>query len=520
MAKRLSTFESLKLAFTSKRLAVATFLMFSSGMPLGLVWIAVPVWIKDLGLDIRVVGLFTLAQAPWSFKFLWSPLLERFDLPFVRGRRGYILAAQIALVLCGLALAAVPNDASSAWIIGVLCVVIAIVSATQDIALDAFTVDILHDEEHGLAVGARTMMYRVGMNLSGAVAITLAGMWGWGAVNLLLGLCYIPCMALTLWAEEPERRVKAVTTMKAAVWEPMVSLLSRPRALEILAFVIFFKLADNMAQSLQRPFFREMGFSNVDVGIVTGTISTIAISIGSVAGGLMTNALGLGRALWISGALQALSNLGYAWVAKAGAVSSILYFATAFEYITSGLGTGAFGVLLLRLTEKRFSATQYALLSSLFTLPRIFAGPPTGVLVSAIGWFNFFVLTITLAIPGLYLLSRFVPWNVREPAFAVDETAAPPQVDGNLLLRRSAILVIPSAAISILGLAFLEAMKAFRTTHQFPVWDEAKKIIVPSSMGSALNLGGALVTGVVGAFSVAIYLALRASSLRPKPQPH
>jgi PAT family beta-lactamase induction signal transducer AmpG len=498
MAERLGLVASLKLAFTSKRLAVAIFLMFASGMPLGLVWIAIPVWMKEIGVDIRLVGLFTLAQAPWSFKFLWSPLVERYEPFVVGGRRGYILLAQIGLAIGCVLLALSSDHQDRVFVIAALCIAIAIVSATQDIALDAYTVDVLRDEEHGLAVGARTFMYRMGMNLAGPYAITLASWWGWKAVNVVLALSYLPCLLLTLWADEPRRTEKGAPTFAAAVLEPLRSLASRPRALEILAFVVFFKLADNLAQSLQRPFFVEMGFGGLDVGFVTGTISSLAIGAGSILGGLLTNSIGLGRALWTTGVLQALSNLGYAWVAKAGAVSPVLYAATAFEYLTSGLGTGAFGVLLLRLTEKRFSATQYALLSSLFTLPRIFSGPPTGVLVDAIGWFNFFVLTVTFSIPGMVLLARFVPWGVREPVFTIDPaTAAPPLLDRGRLLRRSLLLVPAVSIASVAALGGLEATKIFRASGLFPLAAESLKILLPGTIAAALSLAGALATGLV-----------------------
>ncbi|MBK5256687.1 MAG: MFS transporter, partial [Vicinamibacteria bacterium] len=430
MAEKLGTWESLKHAVRSKRLAVVTLLMFSSGLPLGLVWIAIPVWLKDIGVDIRVIGLLTLFQAPWSFKFLWSPLMDRYELPFLGRRRGYVLISQIGLFLTGLALTFVSDHPERFAVIASLCLAIALIAATQDIAIDAYTVEVLHEHEQGLAVGARTAMYRVAMNLSGGLAISLAGEFGWMAVNGLLAICYLPCLLITLWADEPEVRQVAPTTLREAVWEPFLGLLARPSAIEILAFVVLFKLADAFAQSLQRPFFREIGFDLWDVGIVSSTIGTVGIMVGTFVGGLLTNSLGLGRALWITGFLQALSNVGYAWVSESGPVSWVLYVAMAFEYISSGLGTGAFGVLLLRLTEKRFSATQYALLSSLFSLPRIFAGPPSGLLADTLGWTNFFLLTVVMAIPGMVMLSRFVPWSQRELRFEVSEMDHTPLMDG------------------------------------------------------------------------------------------
>ena len=515
MAERLSTAESFKQVLKSKRLAVVTLLMFSSGLPLGLVWIAIPVWLKDIGVDIRIVGLLTLFQAPWTFKFLWSPLIDRYSLPFLGRRRGYIAVSQIGLVLTGLLLTFVSSHPDRFAVIAAVCFAIALVAATQDIVIDAYTVEVLRPEEHGLAVGARTAMYRVAMNLSGGLAISLAGVYGWTAVNALLAACYIPCLAITLWGEEPEEKQIPPTTLKDAVWNPFIGLLSRPRAVEILLFVVLFKFADNFAQSLQRPFFREIGFDLWDVGIVSSTIGTIGIMLGTFVGGLLTNAVGLGRALWITGFFQAFSNIGYAWVAESGPVSIVLYIATAFEYVSSGLGTGAFGVLLLRLTEKRFSATQFALLSSLFSIPRIVAGPPSGLLADTLGWTSFFVLTVFMAIPGMVMLSRFVPWNQRELTFAPVETEQAPIFRRGALFGWTAGIGSACSVVCVATLSALEAIKIYRKDQTFPWLAETMKIVQPSTILEWLTLMGALTTGLVmGLTFAALRLSRETSSAR------
>jgi PAT family beta-lactamase induction signal transducer AmpG len=388
-----------------------------------------------------------------------------------------------------------------------LCLAIALIAATQDIVIDAYTVEVLHEDEQGLAVGARTAMYRVAMNLSGGLAISLAGEFGWMAVNGLLAFCYLPCLLITLWADEPEVRQVAPTTLREAVWEPFLGLLARPRAIEILAFVVLFKLADAFAQSLQRPFFREIGFDLWDVGIVSSTIGTVGIMVGTFVGGLLTNSLGLGRALWITGFLQALSNVGYAWVSESGPVSWVLYAAMAFEYISSGLGTGAFGVLLLRLTEKRFSATQYALLSSLFALPRIFAGPPSGLLADTLGWTNFFLLTVVMAVPGMVMLSRFVPWSQRELRFEVSEMDHTPLMDSGALMRWTAVFGPVSSALAIATLGALEAAKIYRKGATFPWMAEIWRIVSPHTIGDGLSLLASIAAGMVlGVTLAAIWL--------------
>jgi PAT family beta-lactamase induction signal transducer AmpG len=515
MAERLSTSESFKRVLQSKRLAVVTLLSFSSGLPLGLVWNAIPVWLKDIGVDIRMVGLLTLFQAPWSFKFLWSPFVDRYRLPFLGRRRGYIFLSQIGLILTGVALTVVSDHPERFAVIASLCLAIALVSATQDIAIDAYAVDVLREDEQGFAVGARVAVYRIAMTVSGGLAITLAGEIGWTAVNALLAACYLPCLLLTLWADEPPAAAGAPLTLREAVWEPFLGLLTRPRAVEILCFVVLFKLADAFAQSLQRPFFREMGFDHWDVGIVSYGIGTLGVIFGAFLGGLLTNAVGLGRALWITGFFQAFSNAGYAWVAEAGPVSPILYAATAFEYISSGLGTGAFGVLLMRLTEKRFSATQYALLSSLFTLPRVFAGPPSGLLADTLGWTNFFLLTVVMAIPGMLMLSRFVPWNQRELKFASSEGEASLQIDRRTLAGWTAALSVICSIGCIATLSALEATKVYRKDHTFPWMAETMKLVAPHSLLDGLSLAGALATGLaLGLTFAALWLSRDAKSAR------
>jgi PAT family beta-lactamase induction signal transducer AmpG len=395
-------------------------LSFSSGLPLGLVWIAIPDWMRSIGVDIRLVGLITLAQAPWSFKVLWAPLLDRYGVPGLGRRRGWMALAQLALLVLGIALAGVGSHPDTPWVVGALALAIAFAAATQDIAIDAYAVEVLRRDEQGVAVGARTAFYRAAMFIAGGASITLAGRFGWPLVNLALGLLYLPMLAITWWAPEPPRQPAQPATLREAVWEPLVSLWSRPRAFEILAFVVCYKLADNLAGALIRPFLVDMGYSDTDRGVALATIGLVATLSGTFIGGLVTTAMGLGHALWAFGILQVSSNFGYILVAESPVNRLLMFGATGFESFTSGLGTGAFAVLLLRLTEKRFSATQYALFTSLFGLPRLIAGPVCGFLVGAFGWTTFFWITIASGLPGLAFLARFVPFGVREPAIEVN----------------------------------------------------------------------------------------------------
>ena len=405
-------------ALRSKRTLSVSLLSFASGLPLGLVWYAIPDWMRDIGVDIRIVGLLTLAQAPWSFKVIWSPLMDRYVPPFWGRRRGWMAITQILLALLVLLLAGAGERPDAIWVVGALAFAIAIASASQDIAIDAYAVDVLRTEEQGAAVGARLAFYRAAMLVSGGAAITLAARIGWPAVNALLALVFALMVALTWRSPEPEAQPAPPATLRDAVWLPFAEMLRRHRALEILAFVVLYKLGDQLTQSLTRPFLIDMGYDAVHRGIALATLSVVLTVLGTFAGGAVTTVAGLGHALWIFGVVQIFSNAGYFLLSVLGRPNLVaMYAGVGFEVFTAGLGMGAFGVLLLRLTEKRFSATQYALLSSLMALPRVIAGPVTGFTVNAVGWPAFFLITMVLGIPGLMMLARFVPPGVREPQF-------------------------------------------------------------------------------------------------------
>jgi PAT family beta-lactamase induction signal transducer AmpG len=507
---RLGTWQSLRVVSGDWRLLSVSLLSFSSGLPLGLVWLAIPAWLTRAGVDIRVVGLLTLAQAPWSFKLLWSPSLDRYPLPFLGRKRGWILLSQVVLVVLGLWLSAVSDRPRDVWVIGLISLLMAFASATQDIAYDAYAVEVLKPEEYGLAVGARAAFYRGAMLVSGGISITWAGETSWAFVNAMMALAYVPLMLVTWLAPEPEALPEAPRTLRDAVWGPFVGFLKQHRALEILAFVVFYKFSDNLTQALTRPFLVQVGFNDFDVGVATATIGQAAAVGGTVVGGLLTDRLGLGRALWIFGFLQIFSNLGYAAVAHVGVNRPLMYAAQGFELLSTGLGSGAFGVLLLRLTQKRFSATQYALLSSLFTIPRVLAGPPAGLLADAIGWRDFFVLTVFTGIPGMLLLSRFVPWHVRDPEFhvAAPERGRPCTRLG--LVARGAAATLLAAGLGVLTLGLLSAMSSYRRTKVFDLAAGLLPLVRPASQGDWIGLASALVFAVlVGLVTAATIVARR-----------
>ena len=500
-------------AMRTWRTASVTLLSFSSGLPLGLVWFAIPTWLALEGVDIKTIGLFTLVQAPWTFKFLWSPLMDRYALPLGMPRKlGWALLTQLLLFGLTLWLGGLVLHPDALWVLGALTLAIAFVSASQDIALDAYAVEVLRPEEQGVAVGARTALYRAAMFVAGGLAITIAGRWSWPGVFGILALAYLPMMAVTCLAPRSERdATPPPRTLRETVWEPFVGFLSTHRALEILAFVVFYKLADNLAQALVSPFLIDLGYGPDDRGFARTTIGMIGIVGGTFIGGSLTNVLGLGRSLWIFGFLQIVSNAGYALLADMPVHRASMFAAVGFESFTTGLGTGAFFVLLLRMTQKRFSATQYALFSSLFGVPRIIAGPITGFVVDAVGWGPFFWGTLAAGIPGMVLLARFVPWGERDPHFEIEPPRSRMPLTARGLAARTIAGGIAGLLVAALSWAALVALKGMRDRPDAP-FDLAApllRLVAPPDGAAWIELAGVLVVATTCSLATAAVTVAR-----------
>ena len=487
---------------------------FASGLPLGLVYVAIPDWMRSIGVDIKVVGLITLAQAPWSFKVLWAPLLDRFVPPFLGRRLGWAAIAQVALFASTLMLAGVARHPDSAWVIAALALAIAFAAATQDIAVDAYAVDVLRPDEQGVAVGFRTAAYLMAMRLAGAFAITFAAWWSWPAVLTLIAVSYLLLLVATSLAPKPEETVEPPRSLREAVWQPFVGFLSRPLALEILAFVVLYKLSDVMANALLRPFLHDMGYNQVDRGVILGLVTWVSTAVGALLGGILTTGLGVGRSLWIFGIVQALSNIGYVVVAMSPVNRPLMLAATGFETLASGMGTGAFSVLLLRLTQRRFSATQYSLMSSLFALPRILAGPVAGFAVDAVGWAAYFWISVAAGIPGLFFLRRFAPFGGSEPDLRVDELHEGVPITKRLLATRGIAVGIAVFVIGALLSSAFTALKAMRGAPPMPfdLLAPVAALVRMDTIGDGIRLAALLVAGAVGGLFTSAVLAARRGS--------
>jgi PAT family beta-lactamase induction signal transducer AmpG len=483
----------------SWRTASVTLQSFPSGLPLGLVLVAIPAWLKLAGADNTTIGWVSAAQIPYAFKFLWSPILDRYAPPFLGRKRGWAVVAQAGLLIATLALAlaaAHPERIGTIW----ACVfLIALASATQDIAVDAYAVEVLHQEEQGLAAGARSAVSRLAMTLSGRLAITAATWVSWPLLFAAQSLFYLPATILMALSPEPEAPPPPPRTLREAIWEPFVGFLRQHRALEIATFLVLYKFGDNLASALVSPFLLDTGFNKWDVGIVFFWIGFVGAIVGSIAGGAITSGLGLGHSLWLFGFLQAFSNVGYILIAHVGPNRPLMYGAMLFESATSGMGTGAFSVLLLRLTQKRFSATQYALLSSIFALGRTASGPLAGVLSDAMGWSGFFVLTIFAAIPGLVMLQRFVPLGTREPVLVAETGRSGPPLGMRALVVRGLAGATAGLIFATFYNATLDALKSMRTVPGggFHLAPQLTRLLAPASPGDWTSLFAVIVFGVL-----------------------
>ena len=511
-ATRPSTLASLYHALRSWRTASVVLLSFSSGLPLGLVWIAIPDWLRDAGVDIRIVGLFTLAQIPWSFNVLWAPFMDRYRPPSFGRRRGWAFLAQLALMVSILGLGGVANNPEAPMVVFAFALAIGVAAASQDIAVDAYAVDVLRREEQGVAVGARIGLYRLAMFVSGGTAITLADQLSWGTVCIGLALLFLPMMVITAFAPEPPVRFDEPRSLREAIWNPFIGFLSRDRALEILAFVLLFKFADNFAQSLLRPFLVDMGYSAAERGVALSLVGLWTQIGGALLGGILTNFLGLGRALWLFGLLQVVSNVGYLYLANTEHSTVAMVIAMGFETLCQGLGTGAFSVLLLRMTQKRFSATQYALFSTLFGMGRIFSGPVAGFTVDSVGWSWFFIASMVLGIPGLVMLHRFVPFGVKEPEFEVREREPLAPLPQGAVLRIGVLFGAASTIVCALLLASLTALKNIRVEDSpgFDVLTPLFALIRPEGIVGWVQLIGLVAVGIcLGLLAAATAVARR-----------
>ena len=404
--------QSILKVFFSRRMLVAFVMGFACGLPLLLTISVLQAWMKDEGVDLAVIGMMALVGLPYTLKFLWAPFLDRFSLPFLGRRRGWMLVAQIALIL-SIAGLGQSDPVQNPWLLVFAAFLVTFFSASQDIVVDAYRREDLADEELGLGSSLYVNGYRVGMLLASGGGLIMADHMDFSGVYLILAVCMLPGLIATLLTPEPATPAGTPKTMREAVVDPLVEYFSRNGALWILVFILLYKIGDTMASAMTTPFYLDIGFSKSEIGAVVKLFGFWATITGALAGGVMMIKLGINRSLWVFGFLQALSTAGFALLANVGYSIPLLSSVIAFENLSSGMGTAAYAAFMASITNKKFTATQYALLTSLMGIPRVLASAPTGFLAKNVGWETFFIFCTLIAIPGMLLLLKIAPWNSR-----------------------------------------------------------------------------------------------------------
>ena len=403
----------------NRRMLICIFTGFSSGLPLWLLINLLPAWLRSEHVDLTSIGLFALMQLPYTWKFLWSPLLDRYALPMLGRRRGWMLITQIALLLT-MPLFGFLEPRLDLWNIAFLAAIVAFFSASQDIVLDAYRRELLPDVELGMGNSIHVQAYRVSSLIPGALALVLADHLPWRSVFIITALFMLPGIVNTLLVAEPQRSRNAPRTLSEAVIEPFHEFITRSgwhQAMLVLGFIFLYNLGASMATALATPFYLDMGFTKSDIGLIAKNAGLWASVGGGLLGGLWMLRIGINRGLWLFGAVQVVSILGFALLAHENRADRLLLAGViGFEALGVGLATAAFIAFIARTTDPRYTATQFALFTSLAVVPRTLINATTGWIVEQIGWFDFFLLCTVLALPGMTLLLRVAPWNAPIPA--------------------------------------------------------------------------------------------------------
>jgi PAT family beta-lactamase induction signal transducer AmpG len=406
--------ETWREALFNRRMLICVFVGFSSGLPLYLLINLLPAWLRTEGVDLKSIGLFALIGLPYTWKFLWSPLLDRFAIPWLGRRRGWMLAMHVAL-LASIPTLGLLRPQEDIWTIAALAALVAFFSASLDIALDAYRRELLPDAELGLGNSIYVNEYRISSLVPGSLALILADRMPWSWVFLVTALFMLPGLVMTLVVREPAATVAAPATLRDAVVEPFREFIDRSgwaQALLVVAFIFLYKLGDSMATALATPFYLDMGFTKTEIGVVAKNAGLWTSIAGGMLGGLWMVKIGINKGLWLFGWVQLVSILGFAWLAWLGRPDVVvLAVVIAAEALGGGLGTVAYVAFIARTTNPRFTATQFALFTSLSAVPRTVVNATTGWIVAQTGWVNFFLICTLLAAPGMALLLRVAPWN-------------------------------------------------------------------------------------------------------------
>ncbi len=402
----------------SWKMAAMFFFGFSSGFPFYVIKDVLKLWMTESQVDLTTIGLFSALGLPYTLKFIWSPLMDGVTPPFLGRRRGWILMAQISLAV-GIALMGQFDPARSLWAIGLVALAVNFFGASQDIALDAFRREYLNSEELGFGTGVWMNAWRLGMYVSVGISLLTEWQMTWAQIHFILAGFMAVGILTCLAVPEPRVAQGDMPSLAEAVLQPFVEFFRRSGAWIILAFILFYKVGDNMASAMMIPFILKMGFSKAEYFVIVKGIGMFGLFGGALVGGSIMIRLGIARSLWVFGILQALSTALFALLALAdhgGALwldhrQLLLGAVVGFEFFATGMGQAAYATYMALQTHTRFTATQYALFTSLMAVPGVLAASVTGYMATALGWAGFYLICAGVALPGLLLLFRIAPWN-------------------------------------------------------------------------------------------------------------
>ena len=397
----------------NRRMLVCIFLGFTSGMPLYVLFQLVPAWLRSSEVDLGTIGLFALVSLPYTWKFLWSPLMDRFKPPFLGRRRGWAVITQLCLLLT-IGMLGQFDPGESLQAIVVLVFLVSLFSASQDIVIDAYRRELLADDELGTGTSLFINAYRLSSLVPGSLSLILSDHLPWSMVYWVTGAFMMVGVFTSFVIREVSDDALAPHTMREAVIDPFREFFARDgflAGLAILAFMFLYKLGDNMATALATPFYIDMGFSRTEIGSFAKVAALWSAIAGSIIGGAAMLKLSINKSLWIFGFVQMFTILGFAWLSVVGHDPVALFIVVSAEYLGVGLGTVALTAYIARETSRAFTATQFALFTSLIAVPRTFANASTGFLIESMGYTTFFLLCTALAIPGMLMLFKAAPWS-------------------------------------------------------------------------------------------------------------
>lgn len=400
-------------ALLNPRLAAVLFLGFSSGLPLYTLIYLIQAWLTKGGINLEALGLFALVGFPYTFKFLWAPLMDRYALPLGR-RRGWIALTQVVLLFVIGTIGFLDPQTQLQQIV-IASGVLTFFSASQDVVIDAYRREVLQDDEQGLGAAVIVNAYKAASLIPGSLGMILADTMPWSQVFMIVGAFMLVGLATTLLIREPAVYGAPPKNMEEAIILPFKEFVTRGgvgKALLIVGFVLLYKIGDSMATALATKFYLDLGFTTTQIGYAANATGLWASLAGGIVGGIWMVKLGINRALWVFGVLQALAILGFAWLANVGPNTALLAAVIGFESFASlGLGAAALVAFISRETDPRYTATQYALFSSLAAVPRTIINSSVGYIVAQTGWFMFFIVCFVLAFPAMMMLPKIAPWN-------------------------------------------------------------------------------------------------------------